>query len=150
MDRILYKVWDSRYGKYLLPLSFCLGNLINVFFYYLGLAFEDNIARQAAFIIGNVLFTVIAFTALLSTLRFGQLKLRALLPLGAVLLFFAGGYIWALLHFGFTGTWIHNAGQFVFFPFPRSAPGFMPRGNGMKRISLKYWSGSVFSPRPPL
>ena len=67
MDRILSKVWDSRYGKYLLPLSFCLGNLINVFFYYLGLAFEDNIARQAAFIIGNVLFTVIAFTALLST-----------------------------------------------------------------------------------
>lgn len=56
------------------------GNLINVMFYYLGLAFEDNIARQAAFIIGNVLFTLFAFAALLSVLRFGQLKLRALLP----------------------------------------------------------------------
>lgn len=123
MDRILYKVWDSRYGKYLLPLSFCLGNLINVFFYYLGLAFEDNIARQAAFIIGNVLFTLIAFTALLSVLRFGQLKLRSLLPLGAVLLFFAGCYIRALLQFGFTGTWIHHAGQFVFFSFPAFCAG---------------------------
>ena len=123
MDRILSGIWTSPYGKYLLPLSFCLGNLINVFFYYLGLAFEDNIARQAAFIIGNILFTVIAFTALLSILRFGQLKLRALLPLGAVLLFFAGGYIWALLHFGFTGTWIHNAGQFVFFSFPAFCAG---------------------------
>lgn len=123
MDRILSKVWDSRYGKYLLPLSFCLGNLINVFFYYLGLAFEDNIARQAAFIIGNVLFTVIAFTALLSTLRFGHLKLRSLLPLGLVLLFFAGCYIWALIRFGFTGTWTHHAGQFVFFSFPAFCAG---------------------------
>lgn len=123
MARILSRVWNSPYGKYLLPLSFCLGNLINVFFYYLGLAFEDNIARQAAFIIGNVLFTVIAFTALLSVLRFGQLRLHSLLPLGAVLLFFAGGYIWALLHFGFTGTWIHNAGQFVFFSFPAFCAG---------------------------
>ena len=123
MDRILSRAWNSPYGKYLLPLSFCLGNLINVFFYYLGLAFEDNIARQAGFIIGNVLFTVIAFTALLSVLRFGQLKLCSLLPLGAVLLFFAGCYIGALLHFGFTGTWIHNAGQFVFFSFPAFCAG---------------------------
>lgn len=123
MDQILSKVWNSRYGKYLLPLSFCLGNLINVGFYYLGLAFEDNIARQAGFIIGNVLFTVIAFTALLSVLRFGQLRLRSLLPLGAVLLFFAGCYIRALLQFGFTGTWIHHAGQFVFFSFPAFCAG---------------------------
>ena len=56
MDRILSKVWNSRYGKYLLPLSFCVGNLINVIFYYLGLAFQDNIARQTGFVIGNVLF----------------------------------------------------------------------------------------------
>ena len=56
MDRILSKVWNSCYGKYLLPLCFCVENLINVACYYLGLAFQDNIARQAAFIIGNVLF----------------------------------------------------------------------------------------------
>ena len=123
MDRILSKVWNSRYGKYLLPLSFCVGNLINVMFYYLGLAFEDNIARQAAFIIGNVLFTLFAFAALLSVLRFGQLKLRALLPLGAVLLFFAGCYIRALISFGVTGTWTHHAGQFVFFSFPAFCAG---------------------------
>lgn len=123
MDRILYKVWNSRYGKYLLPLSFCLGNLVNVACYYLGLAFQDNIARQAAFIIGNVLFTLVAFAALLSVLRFGQLKLRSLLPLGAVLLFFAGCYIRALIRFGFTGAWIHSAGQFVFFSFPAFCAG---------------------------
>ena len=123
MDRILSKVWNSRYGKYLLPLSFCLGNLINVFFYYLGLAFEDNIARQTGFVIGNVLFASVAFLALLSTLRFGHLKLRSLLPLGLVLLFFAGCYIWALIRFGFTGTWTHHAGQFVFFSFPAFCAG---------------------------
>lgn len=123
MDQILSKVWNSRYGKYLLPLSFCLGNLVNVGFYYLGLAFEDNIARQVGFIIGNVLFTMIAVAALLSVLRFGQLKLRSLLPLGAVLLFFASCYIRALIRFGFTGAWIHSAGQFVFFSFPAFCAG---------------------------
>lgn len=87
MDQILSKVWNSRYGKYLLPLSFCVGNLINVMFYYLGLAFQDNIARQTGFVIGNVLFASAAFLALLSTLRFSHLKLKSLFPLGLVLLF---------------------------------------------------------------
>lgn len=123
MDRILSKVWNSRYGKYLLPLSFCVGNLINFMFYYLGLAFQENIARQAGFVIGNVLFTVAAFLALLSALRFGHLKLRSLLPLGFVLLFFAGSYLIALRRFGFTPLWIHNAGQFVFFSFPAFCAG---------------------------
>lgn len=117
MARILSGIWNSRYGKYLLPLSFCLGNLVNVFFYYLGLAFEENIARQTGFIVANVLFTAIAFAALLATLRFGQLALRSLLGLGAVLLFFAGCYLSALLRFGLTDTWIYSAGQFVFFCF---------------------------------
>lgn len=123
MDQILSKVWNSRYGKYLLPLSFCVGNLINVMFYYLGLAFQDNIARQTGFVIGNVLFASVAFLALLSTLRFGHLKLRSLLPLGLVLLFFASCYIWALIRFRFTGTWTHHAGQFVFFSFPAFCAG---------------------------
>lgn len=163
MDRILSKVWNSRYGKYLLPLSFCLGNLINVGFYYLGLAFEDNIARQAGFIIGNVLFTVIAFTALLSVLRFGQLKLRSLLPMGAVLLFFAGCYIRALLRFGFTGTWIHNAGQFVFFSFPAFCAGVYAArkryeadlfeilerlGLFVAPAALIYFNGAIFNCNP--
>lgn len=138
MDRILSKVWNSRYGKYLLPLSFCVGNLINVIFYYLGLAFQDNIARQAAFIIGNVLFTLIAFAALLSVLRFGQLKLRALLPLGAVLLFFAGCYIRALMRFGFTGTWTHHAGQFIFFSFPAFCTGVYA---ALKRYEAFFFEG---------
>ena len=123
MDRTLSKVWNSRYGKYLLPLSFCVGNLINVMFYYLGLAFQDNIARQTGFVIGNVLFASVAFLALLSTLRFSHLKLKSLFPLGLVLLFFAGCYIRALVHFGFTGTWTHRAGQFLFFSFPAFCTG---------------------------
>lgn len=123
MDRTLSKVWNSRYGKYLLPLSFCVGNLINVMFYYLGLAFQDNIARQTGFVIGNVLFASVAFLALLSTLRFSHLKLKSLFPLGLVLLFFAGCYIRALIRFGFTGTWTHRAGQFFFFSFPAFCTG---------------------------
>ena len=123
MARILSGIWNSRYDKYLLPLSFCLGNLVNVFFYYLGLAFEENIARQAGFIVANVLFTAVAFAALLAALRFGQLALRSLLGLGAVLIFFAGCYLSALLRFGLTHTWMYSAGQFVFFCFPAFCAG---------------------------
>ena len=163
MDRILSKVWNSRYGKYLLPLSFCLGNLINVFFYYLGLAFEDNIARQTGFVIGNVLFASVAFLALLSTLRFGHLKLRSLLPLGLVLLFFAGCYIWALIRFGFTGTWTHRAGQFIFFSFPAFCTGVYAAQRryeaaffeGLEQLglfaapaALIYFNGAVFNCNP--
>lgn len=163
MDQILSKVWNSRYGKYLLPLSFCLGNLINIGFYYLGLAFQDNIARQGAFIIGNGLFTLIAFTALLSVLRFGQLKLRSLLPLGAVLLFFAGCYIRALICFGFTGNWIHSAGQFVFFSFPAFCAGVYAAARRQESsffdileqlglfaapAALIYFNGAIFNCNP--
>lgn len=123
MEQLLSKIWNSRFGKYLLPLSFCIGQLINFMFYYLGLAFQENIARQTGFVIGNVLFTVAAFLALLSALRFGGMRLKTLLPLTAVLLFFAGGYLIALLRVGFTGLWIHNAGQFVFFAFPAFCAG---------------------------
>ena len=100
MDRILSKVWNSRYGKYLLPLSFCVGNLINVMFYYLGLAFQDNIARQTGFVIGNVLFASVAFLALLSTLRFSHLKLKSLGPCIAVFC--------RLLHQGAGTLWIYR------------------------------------------
>lgn len=163
MDRILSKVWNSCYGKYLLPLCFCVENLINVACYYLGLAFQDNIARQAAFIIGNVLFTLIAFSALLSALRFGQMKLRSLLPLGAVLLFFIGCHIRALMSFGFTGIWIHSAGQFAFFAFPAFCAGVYAAAKRQESsffdtlehlglfaapAALIYFNGSLFNCNP--
>lgn len=163
MDRTLSKVWNSRYGKYLLPLSFCVGNLINVMFYYLGLAFQDNIARQTGFVIGNVLFASVAFLALLSTLRFSHLKLKSLFPLGLVLLFFAGCYIRALIRFGFTGTWTHRAGQFIFFSFPAFCTGVYAAQRryeaaffeGLEQLglfaapaALIYFNGAVFNCNP--
>lgn len=163
MDRTLSKVWNSRYGKYLLPLSFCVGNLINVMFYYLGLAFQDNIARQTGFVIGNVLFASVAFLALLSTLRFSHLKLKSLFPLGLVLLFFAGCYIRALIRFGFTGTWTHRAGQFFFFSFPAFCTGVYAAAKQQESsffdtlehlglfaapAALIYFNGAVFNCNP--
>ena len=163
MDRTLSKVWNSRYGKYLLPLSFCVGNLVNVMFYYLGLAFQDNIARQTGFVIGNVLFASVAFLALLSTLRFSHLKLKSLFPLGLVLLFFAGCYIRALVRFGFTGTWTHRAGQFFFFSFPAFCTGVYAAQRryeaaffeGLEQLglfaapaALIYLNGSLFNCNP--
>lgn len=123
MNRLLTGVWNSRYGKYLLPLSFCIGNLINILLFYLGLAYTDNAVRDVVFIIGNVLFTLVAATALLSALRFGRMKWRALLPLGIVLLFYMVCYLMVPLRHGFTSSWIHSAGQFACFSFPAFCAG---------------------------
>ena len=123
MNRLLTGVWNSRYGKYLLPLSFCIGNLINILLFYLGLAYTDNAVRDVVFIIGNVLFTLVAATALLSALRFGRMKWRSLLPLGIVLLFYMVCYLMVPLRHGFTSSWIHSAGQFVCFSFPAFCAG---------------------------
>lgn len=123
MNRLLARVWNSRYGKYLLPLSFCIGNLINILLFYLGLAYTDNAVRDVVFIIGNVLFTLVAAVALLSVLRFGRMKCRTLLPLGIVLLFYMVCYLMVPLRHGFTSSWIHSAGQFAFFSFPAFCAG---------------------------
>lgn len=123
MNRLLTGVWNSRYGKYLLPLSFCIGNLINILLFYLGLAYTDNAVRDVVFIIGNVLFTLAAAAALLSTLRFGRMKWRSLLPLGIVLLFYMVCYLMVPLRHGFTSSWIHSAGQFACFSFPAFCAG---------------------------
>lgn len=123
MNRLLARVWNSRYGKYLLPLSFCIGNLINILLFYLGLAYTDNAVRDVVFIIGNVLFTLVAAVALLSVLRFGRMKCRTLLPLGIVLLFYMVCYLMVPLRHGFTSSWIHSAGQFACFSFPALCAG---------------------------
>ena len=123
MNRLLARVWNSRYGKYLCPLSFCIGNLINILLFYLGLAYTDNAVRDVVFIIGNVLFTLVAAVALLSVLRFGRMKCRTLLPLGIVLLFYMVCYLMVPLRHGFTSSWIHSAGQFAFFSFPAFCAG---------------------------
>lgn len=123
MNRLLARVWNSRYGKYLLPLSFCIGNLINILLFYLGLAYTDNAVRDVVFIIGNVLFTLVAAVALLSVLRFGRMKCRTLLPLGIVLLFYMVCYLMVPLRHGFTSSWIHSAGQFACFSFPAFCAG---------------------------
>ena len=123
MNRLLARVWNSRYGKYLCPLSFCIGNLINILLFYLGLAYKDNAVRDVVFIIGNVLFTLVAAATLLSALRFGRMKWRSLLPLGIVLLFYMVCYLMVPLRHGFTSSWIHSAGQFACFSFPAFCAG---------------------------
>ena len=163
MNRILSGIWNSRYGKYLLPLSFCLGNLANITFFYLGLAFAENPARQIGFIAVNVLFAGIAFAALLAALRFSGLKLRSLLALGAVLLFYGVCYLLALLRFGLTSSWLHSAGQFMFFCVPAFCAGVYAARKRQEALffelleqlgfwaapaALIYFNGAVFNCNP--
>ena len=123
MNRVLQKIWNSRFGNYLLPLFFCIGNLANFIFFYMGLAYEENIVRKIGFIVINMFYAIAAFVALLSALHFGKMRLRLLLPLIAVVLLYAGYYLAALIRFGCSASWIHNAEQFVVFSFPAFCAG---------------------------
>lgn len=123
MNRVFQKNWNSRFGNYLLPLFFCIGNLANFFFFYMGLAYEENIVRKIGFIIINVFYAITAFAALLSALRFGKMRLRLLLPLIAVVLLYAGYYLTSLIRFGCSTSWIYNTEQFVTFSFPAFCAG---------------------------
>lgn len=76
MNRFLEKIWNCQYGKYLLPLFFCIGSLANVIFFCLGLAYEDNNVRKIGFIVINVFYAITAFAALLSVLHFEKMRLR--------------------------------------------------------------------------
>ena len=163
MNRFLEKIWNCQYGKYLLPLFFCIGSLANVIFFCLGLAYEDNNVRKIGFIVINVFYAITAFAALLSVLHFEKMRLCLLLPLIAVVLLYAGYYLISLIRFGCSASWIHNAEQFVTFSFPAFCAGIYAarRKNEeslfdcLERLSvwavpaaLVYLNGALFNCNP--
>ena len=110
--------YRETWNDWMLPLSFVLPSTINFVFYYLGLALQENVAREYGFIIGNVLFAVGCGLSFLSVLKQRKLRLSALIPLSAVLLFYVVCYaLWFHL-FGTAGGLLEYGPQFIVFCIP--------------------------------
>lgn len=111
----------NNWKKVMLPLSFTFSSLLNFGFYYLGLAFQENLARKYGFIIGGIAFAIIAGLFFLHIIRKERFKWYTwVLWIGAM------GFFWvchasAVLRFGAHFLVVDYLSQFIVF----SVPAFM-------------------------
>lgn len=120
MSKILSRFQQvaSIHGGMFLPLCFVFPGLVNIAFFYLGLAYQDNPARKLGFILFNCLFAVICLLILLENLTRKQISRPSWLLLEAVALFFTLSYAVGFFKFGLNSNWLHNAEQFIVFSVP--------------------------------
>ena len=115
----------EEWTSWLLPLSFVLSSITNFIFYYLGLAMEENIAREVGFIVVQLVFAVIAGLAWLFFVWKRKFPTRGLVLSMISLLFFLCCYgIWFVL-FGTKNDWLGKASQFIVFAIPALFCGMM-------------------------
>ena len=114
------KEWMSapRWKAAILPLCFVIPSFINLGFYYLGLAFQDNLVRTAGFLLGSVLFALLCGLTVLTVLRQAKFSKRTWLFLAAVPLFFAVCFGASLVKHGMNGTVVSMLGKCVILAMP--------------------------------
>lgn len=118
MPTLLTRIWTSRYKHALLPLSFLFGSLLNFGFYYLGLAYKDNIVRTYGFIVGQLLLAVLCGLAFLSAVKHEKMSKRAWVGSSAFLLLYCVSFAVGLLHNGMNSHWKDYFVHFVCFAAP--------------------------------
>lgn len=102
-------------GKALFPLCFVLSSTLNLVFFYLGLAFEDNFIRKSGFILGSLLLAACCGLAMLCVLQKRLLPPWRLLLLGAVLAFYGVCFAVCFARFGFRPSLVRYFTQFAAF-----------------------------------
>lgn len=153
-----------KQGKaWIMPLCFIFSAFINLGFYYLGLAFKDNLARTAGFLLGSVLFALLCGLTVLTVLRQARFSNRTWLFLAAVPLFFAVCFGASLVKHGMNGTVVSMLGKCVILAMPSFLAGICGavwRTEGsffqvMEKLSffsfpaaLIYLNGALFNCNP--
>ena len=159
--------WVKRQPAYAAAILFALAipfsYLCNILFFYIGLCFEANTARSVLFILFNIGFALACGLFFLYSLRRRMFAWGGLIPLGIVLLFFAGSFLASLLLFGRTSDWTGILLQFICIAVPaflagacggawRAEDQFLPL---LERISfflipasVIYLVGAVFQCNP--
>lgn len=100
------------------PLSFVFSSSLNLIFFYLGLAYEDNAVRKYGYILGCVLFAVFCGLTLLDALRKHRLSFRAWMFLSLTIVFFGLCYGISFWKFGRKSILVGYVRQFVVFMLP--------------------------------
>ena len=120
----------KRVERLIFPLCLVFPSLLNLMFFYLGLAYEENVIRHYGFIIGCILFAVFCGITVLTVIRSEKLSKRAWVLLCTVMMFFLGCFGVSYFKFGLNDVLIHNVEQFVVFCVPAFLAGIY---GGMKR-----------------
>lgn len=163
MKKKLLSLSDPRWKAAILPLCFVFSAGINLGFYYLGLAFKDNPARTAGFLLGNVLFALLCGLTVLAAVRQAKFSRRTWLFLAAVPLFFAVCFAASLVKHGLNGKVISMLERCVVLAMPSFLAGICAavwRTEGsffrvMEKLSffsfpaaLIYFNGALFNCNP--
>ena len=104
--------------KAMLPLCFTFSSLVNIVFYYLGLAFQENPAREYGFILLCVTFAVCSGLTLLYTIWKEQFSLKTWLLLCGTILFYGACFLVGLTSFGTGSLLFEYLLQFIVFCLP--------------------------------
>ena len=115
----------------LLPLFIIFPRLVNLCFYYLGLGFEENIARKIGFLLINSLFAVAVGLLFLKSLCQNRLSQRQYILTGLVALYFIAVCLLGLLRFGLEAHLVTYLRQMVVFCVPAFMVGMIA---GKKRL----------------
>lgn len=135
-------------GKALFPLCFVLSSTLNLVFFYLGLAFEDNFIQKGGFILGSLLLAACCGLALLCVLQKRLLSPWSLLLLGAVLAFYGVCFAVCFARFGFRPSLVRYFTQFAAFSLPAFFAGIYAAARGGGRAFFPVLESASFAAFP--
>lgn len=108
----------ALWKQLMLPLVFTLPSLLNVAFFYLGLAFRENVAREYGFILGNAVFAVATGLTLLQLWRKARFPWHNWLLWGGTVVFFGVAFAYAVLRHGLHYLIFDYLLKFILFCLP--------------------------------
>lgn len=128
--------WLENMQHWVLPLSFLFPSFLNLGFFYLGLAFEDNPIRSMGYMIGCILFAVFSALVLAYAILRNPPKMKQSVLWCEVLLFFGGCFLYGLICNGFDSYIFRYAKVFIVLVIPAYFAGSIA---GLKRTEQSFF-----------
>ena len=135
MKDLMKHGWNILSGKnekvllvcnaWIFPLTFTFSYLLNIAFYYLGLASTENPARRYGFILGSVLFAAVCLWVFFQSLRKQKISAIRWILLGLVAVFFGLCFVMGILNTSTHYVMLGNAKTFCFFAAPAFLAGIV-------------------------
>ncbi len=126
MDKLKIAMkWLADHGSELLfPLCFIFANTLNLVFFYFGLAFQDNPAREYCFIGMNLLVALFSGAVWISVIYERKIRFSALIAAGAGVWLLMLGFLVSAIRFGITDILVNYFPIYVVFGVPSFFAGF--------------------------
>ena len=148
---------------WIFPLFFAFSDLLNIAFYYLGLAFRENAGRKYGFILGCVLFACVCVWTLFHTIKRHRMSIGRWIMLSLVVLFFCTSFAIGILTDSSRSIMLEKSKYLIFFAFPAFGAGIVAAVNrtednffsALEKLSffalpaaVIYMNGALFNCNP--